>query len=438
MKKMIVSMALLLCFGGSVMAQTDKAAEKAEKAAKKAAEKAAKTLFNDAIKAKDALAAKVQDKSATEDVIFAENKKVADMTSQVLSSGNLHESRHQEAYKMLADAALQCNNTYVANASNKLAFDTAAFVKNLDVMTDALHNEIKLTKVTTGETGNEGYIKSRKLQLSQSAIYYIYAAQFESECKRYDSAIKAYENAMNYKTTYPEVASDVKLPIEDSQIAYYIFHAAHDGGKFDVMEKYYDKAMAFPDGAQGTQQVYLQSFMERGDTATWANKVKDICLKDPENNKEYIQMLLSYYQKKDPALMASFADEILAVNDKVLIANYAKAFILFSSEKYDDALVVYKKCTEIKPDYYDAWYQAGLCKYKQAMSLNSTISNIKNQKEAKAALDKTKTLFGEAIPYFEKAKECEPDDPQKWAYELKQCYSVTGNSAKAAEMDKLL
>ena len=53
-------------------------------------------------------------------------------------------------------------------------------------------------------------------------------------------------------------------------------------------------------------------------------------------------------------------------------------------------------------------------------------------------LEETKKMFGEAIPYFEKARECTPDEPQKWAYELKQCYSVTGQAAKAAEMDKLL
>ena len=96
------------------------------------------------------------------------------------------------------------------------------------------------------------------------------------------------------------------------------------------------------------------------------------------------------------------------------------------------------KSTEIKPTYYDAWYQAGLCKFRQALAKNATVSSIKNQVKAKATLEETKKMFGEAIPYFEKARECTPDEPQKWAYELKQCYSVTGQAAKAAEMDKLL
>ncbi|MBR0452391.1 MAG: tetratricopeptide repeat protein, partial [Bacteroidales bacterium] len=54
-------------------------------------------------------------------------------------------------------------------------------------------------------------------------------------------------------------------------------------------------------------------------------------------------------------------------------AHYGKAYKLFESEKYDEAFEVYKKCTELKSDYYDAWYQCGLCKYRKALALNPKI-----------------------------------------------------------------
>ena len=113
--------------------------------------------------------------------------------------------------------------------------------------------------------------------------------------------------------------------------------------------------------------------------------------------------------------------------------NYAGA-----SGKNEEAFAMYKKCTELKDDSYDAWYQCGLCKYRQALDLNNTISSIKNQVKAKETRENTVKLFGEAIPFFEKARECTPDEPNKWAYELKQCYTVTGNSEKASEMSKLI
>ena len=249
---------------------------------------------------------------------------------------------------------------------------------------------------------------------------------------------------MNYKKLYPEVAEQVQFQIPAEQISFYAFHTAHQGKMYDKMDALYDDAVKFAESADVTKQVMIESYRERGDTATWANKLRELTVENPANNDTYIQMLIAYYLKKDKEagaesnLMMPYVDEILAKDPNVLIAQYGKAFKLFESEKYDEALESYKKCTEIKPDYYDAWYQCGLCKYKQALALNSKVSTIKNQVEAKKALEKTKSLFGEAIPFFEKARECAPDEPMKWAFELRQCYSVTGQAAKAAEMDKLL
>jgi tetratricopeptide (TPR) repeat protein len=136
--------------------------------------------------------------------------------------------------------------------------------------------------------------------------------------------------------------------------------------------------------------------------------------------------------------MMEYVDAIIAADPNVLMAHYGKAYKLFEQEKYDDALAAYKKCTELKSDYYDAWYQCGLCKYRQALAINAKVSSIKNQVEAKKTLESARSLFGDAIPYFEKARECAPDDPNKWAFELRQCYNVTGQKEKAEEMDKLL
>jgi tetratricopeptide (TPR) repeat protein len=196
--------------------------------------------------------------------------------------------------------------------------------------------------------------------------------------------------------------------------------------------------MEFADGAEGTRQVKILSYLEKGDTASWANYLREETIKEPAKNNDYVQMLLAYYQKHGKEKMVEYADAILAVDPNLYIANYGKAYALFANNKYEEALALYKKCTEIKSDSYDSWYQCGLCRYREALDLNNTISSIKNQQKAKETLEKTKKLFGEAIPFFEKARECTPDEPEKWAYELKQCYTVTGNAAKASEMAKLI
>ena len=417
MKKIIISLALLISVG-NIMAQTPE-----EKAALKEAKKEAKSLLGEAQKIKEYIEPKISDKSAGDPEILEKCSKGIELVQKALNTKGVDEKKIGETYKMIADFAQPVNNVLIGYAANSAPFDTLLFYNNLKVLTDGIHNELKYTKPVKGEGGNEAYLKAKQLTLASCGVYYIYAAQFLASSHNTDLALQAYEDAMNFSKTYPEVAA---------------FHTAHDAKKFDAMDKYYDKAMEFADGAQGTKQVKILSYLEKGDTAAWANYVREETIKEPAKNSDYVQMLLAYYQKQGKDKMVEYADAVLAVDPNLYIANYGKAYVMFANNKYEEALALYKKCTEIKSDSYDSWYQCGLCRYREALDLNNTISSIKNQQKAKETLEKTKKLFAEAIPFFEKARECTPDEPDKWAYELKQCYTVTGNAAKASEMAKLI
>ena len=436
MKKIMLSMALLLSVG-TIMGQVDKAALKL-------AQKEAKAQVAEAKKIDDAITAKINEKAATQTEIISECKKGQALIRKAIKSGAIDDSKLGEAYKIYADLTQFPNNALLDLSQAQQPFDTAFFFTNLKALTSALQGEIKYTKISKGEAGNENYIKSKKSSLAQCANFYLYAAQLNTSCGKYDKALEAFETTMNYKTLYPEVADLVKFQVSEEQIPYYAFHTAHEGKLYDKMEALFDKAMKFKDNAEATKQVMIESYRERGDTVAWANYVRQMTLKEPKANENYIQMLIAYYLKKDKDagegsnLLMPYVDEVIAADPSILIAHYGKAYKYFDMEKYDEAFAAYQKCTELKNDYYDAWYQCGLCKYRQALALNSKVSSIKNQVEAKKTLEKTKGLFGEAIPFFEKARECAPDEPQKWAFELRQCYSVTGQAAKAAEMDKLL
>lgn len=435
MKKIIISMTLLLSVG-TIMGQVDKAALKL-------AQKEAKAQMSEAQKIDEAITAKINEKTATDEEVITECKKGQALIRKAIKSGALPENKLGEAYKIYADLTQFPNNKMLELSQAQMPFDTAFYFSNLKALTTALQGELKNTKVTKGEAGNENYLKGKKNSLAQCANFYLYAAQLNSNSEKYDKALEAFEIAMNYRERYPEVANLVKFQVADEQIPYFAFHTAHEGKMYDKMEALYEQAMKYTENAEVTKQVMIESFREKGDTAAWANYVRDLTIKEPAANENYIQMLISYYIKKDKEaegsnLMMEYVDAIIAADPNVLMAYYGKAYKLFEQEKYDDALTAYKKCTELKSDYYDAWYQCGLCKYRQALAINAKVSSIKNQVEAKKTLESARSLFGDAIPYFEKARECAPDDPNKWAFELRQCYNVTGQKEKAEEMDKLL
>jgi len=438
MKKILISMALFLSVG-TIMGQV------VDKAALKALQKEAKAQMAEAQKINEALVAKINDKSATEELIMTECKKGQALVRKAIKGGGIDASKLGEAYKLSADLANQVNNILLKKSSSlKEPIDTLYFLSNLNTLTSALQGEIQNTKITKGEAGNENYIKNRKFNLAKSGDLYLYAAQLMSESNKYDKALEAFDKAMSYATIFPEVADQVELSVPADQIAYYAYLTAYEAKMYDKMDALYDQAVQFKDGAQGVTQRKAVSFLERKDSVGWEKFVRELTISNPKENEDYIQNLIGHYLKKDKEagpdsnLLLPYVDEVLAKDPTIYIAQYGKAYKFFDSEKYDEAFEAYKKCTEIKDDSYEAWYQCGFSLYRKALALNSKVSSIKNQTEAKKALENVKTIMNDAIPYFEKARELAPDEPQKWAYELKQCYSVTGQAAKAAEMDKLL
>ena len=436
MKKTIISMALILSVG-TIMGQVDKAALKQ-------AQKEAKAQMLEAQKINTVITAKINEKAATEEEITSECQKGQELMRQAIQSGLIAENKLGEAYKTYVELTFQPHNLMLFHATNKEPFDTAFFYSNLKNMTNALQGEIKNTKIIKGEGGNETHIKNRINNLAYCGDYFIYAAQFNKDIKQYDKSLEAYDIAMNYTQKFPEVANLVKLRVPNEQIAYYAFLTAYEGKLYDQMDAFYDKAIQFQDGAVGVKQRKAVSYLERSDTTSWANFVREMTVKEPQNNDDFISMLIGYYlekeekEGKDADFLLPYVNDIIATDPNNLVANYGRAYKFFKQEKYDEAFDAYLKCTDIKSDYFDAWFQCGLCKYRKALALNATVSSIKNQAEAKKTKENAKSLFGEAIPYFEKARDCAPDEPTKWAILLRDCYDVTDQKDKAQEMDKLL
>ena len=295
MKKVILSMALLLCVG-TIMGQQDKAAFKQ-------AQKEAKAQMAEAKKIAEAITAKVNEKTATDEEIITECKKGQAYIRKALNSGMIDEKKLGEAYKIYADLTQFPNNTILGYVQKGQPFDTLYFFTNLKALTTALQGEIKNTNVTKGETGNENYLKSRKANLAQSANFYLFAAQLFSEGNKFDKALEAFETVMNYSQLYPEVDGQVKYQIPEEQIPYYAFHTAHEGKMYDKMDALFDKAVLYTENAAATKQVMVESFRERGDTVAWANYVRNMTIEEPKANESYIQMLIAYYLKKDKELM---------------------------------------------------------------------------------------------------------------------------------------
>lgn len=106
--------------------------------------------------------------------------------------------------------------------------------------------------------------------------------------------------------------------------------------------------------------------------------------------------------------------------------NYNLHFALGSTydklNDFENAEKSYKKCLELKPDYFDALYNLGALYYNKAVKINEAANSIKDNAKYQKEAARADEYFKVALPYLEKAYEVNPKD-RNTMLSLKQLYA---------------
>lgn len=130
-------------------------------------------------------------------------------------------------------------------------------------------------------------------------------------------------------------------------------------------------------------------------------------------------------------------DEAIATLESVLAnepnnAEYwnVKGNLYESQKKYDQSIECFEKAIEIRPDYADALGNMGRIYFNLAVQKNNEISSITdNVKYAEAREKEVIPLFEKSRPYYEKAYELKPDEPD-YKYALRNIYYNLNDAEK--------
>ena len=150
-------------------------------------------------------------------------------------------------------------------------------------------------------------------------------------------------------------------------------------------------------------------------------------------------ILAYYFSKPDPAGAAKFTEAMLEADPLSKIGNYAKGLTLMNDKKYAEAIPFFDKAIEADPEFSDSYYNAGVCYSNIGYDINESLTGKKmTPAQQKEEIQKVKDEYAKAEPYFIKVKELEPENTHKWASRLSTVYYILEDKAKQAEMDKLL
>ena len=284
------------------------------------------------------------------------------------------------------------------------------------------------------------YVAKNKGNLMKFRTFYMYCGQFFFQNKQFDEAFKAYDGWLTFPETKKLVAGEPSVvndtTFDKSQVAYYACLAAYQAKNYPNVEKHINEALNYTKEIKTVRQLRLMTYIEQGDTAKWVEASKEFALDD----EAIAQNLLAYYQEKnDNEASMKFADGLLAKNPENKIANYSKGVLLFGQQKFVEALPYFEKCVQIDPEFTDAYYNAGVCCCNEGYNVNESISSKKMKPaDNKKAIEQVKDWYRKAEPYFLKVKEMDPENPDRWASRLKTIYYIIGDKAKEQEMDAYL
>lgn len=194
---------------------------------------------------------------------------------------------------------------------------------------------------------------------------------------------------------------------------------------YNMVLKYVDNLKNDPSRVEYYYDYKARSLAATGDTIAWLATLKDGVKEYPAN--EYFQnSLIQYYNDRGMQdELDKLMDELIAGNPTNALYYYVKGYILHTRENYDDAVAWYKKAIEHKPDYVEAYANAGRCYITKAQDYSNSQASTKITDKAKIKKDNEiiQGYYKEALPYMLKVRELAPDNKTLWMYGLANCYA---------------
>lgn len=218
--------------------------------------------------------------------------------------------------------------------------------------------------------------------------------------------------------------------------------AAIRGSNTAKAEMYLKQLISFNTDKDGTRyQQLIRIQKEKGDTAMAMNTLAEARQKFP-NDQKLLTEELNYYLGQGKSAEAEKL-LVLAIEKDPMnqLLHYAAGTIYEDLNNRDKAIASYKKAIEIKPDYWEAYFNLGALHNNEAKRLQELANNEKDMKKYESGNKLAEAEFNLALPNLEKALELAPvegNDRQALLRTLKQIYSRMNMTDKYNEVNKLL
>ena len=209
-----------------------------------------------------------------------------------------------------------------------------------------------------------------------------------------------------------EPATQAKMP-KDTIYQQYEYYAA----LFAIQGQMHDEAIAILEKmkngdfeAIAVNQFLYQEYVELKDTAKFVQTLQDAANRFPQE-PWFLQNLINYYifSGQEQAAIDYLAK---AIEREPNVAQYhlIKGNLNSNQGNGEEALKDYDRALELDPTMADAVAGKGRVYYNKATKMNEDAAYIQDKAAYKKALAEMTETFRQALPFFEKAHEMDPEN----------------------------
>ena len=223
-----------------------------------------------------------------------------------------------------------------------------------------------------------------------------------------------------------------------SQISYYATLAADRLKDYSAVKKYAPYALNDKENGKFAAQLLAETYKQEKDSVQFLKAIEDGMMKYPENQYFFANLIDYYAQRNQNAKAMEFVDTQLTKDPNNKLYVYVKAYLYHNMKKYDEAIPYYQKATQIDPNYAEAYSNLGLVYIMKAQVLSEkATTNVNDPKYKKDQAD-IKALYELAKPNYEKARQLKPDAKDLWGQGLYRVYYYLKMGPQFEEMEKII
>lgn len=266
---------------------------------------------------------------------------------------------------------------------------------------------------------DNGQAEKIKAGLQQLVDFHSQAGNTNLDAARYPAAADA------YKAAYEAQSSPAYGKADPTLLYYAGYLRTMDGpnnvASFEMGAELLNAALAagFKDEEGGLYYYLFHCYYGQKEKGKeFVMKSKEALLTGIEKypkNERILEGLMQLYTSEegvgDPADLVAMFDKQLAETPDNVELWFGRGRIFYSLKNYDEAIASFKKVVELKPDMYEGnFFLGAFYVYKgDAMGQELNTRDYKSQAEYDADYASVNEVYKEALPYFEKAYQINPE-----------------------------